>query len=185
MKQMERDGRIQDSGVGCIMPEDEIDIGTIGEKERRAWDDQTGEELEWDGVTQARGEEMREVHKHGIYTKVPTKECWDKTGKAPIKTRWLDINKGDKMHPEYRSRLVAKDFKRDKRLDLFAAMPPLEALKLLISLWMTEGVGWENKKGWKIKMDFIDIRRAYFHAEAQRDMYVELPNEDKEEGMCV
>lgn len=31
MKQMERDGRIQECGVGCIMPEDEIDIGTIGE----------------------------------------------------------------------------------------------------------------------------------------------------------
>ena len=53
---------------------------------------------------------------------------WDKTGKAPIKARWLDINKGDKVHPNYRSRYVAKDFNNEKRFDLFAATPPLEAL---------------------------------------------------------
>ena len=33
-------------------------------------------------------------------------------------------------------------------------------------------------------MDFIDVRRAYFHARARRDVYVELPEEDKEPGMC-
>ena len=34
--------------------------------------------------------------------------------------------------------------KKDKRLDLFAAMPPLEAKKVLFSLAMTEGVGYER-----------------------------------------
>ena len=33
-------------------------------------------------------------------------------------------------------------------------------------------------------MDFIDIRRAYFHANAIRDVYIELPPEDHEEGKC-
>ena len=33
-------------------------------------------------------------------------------------------------------------------------------------------------------MDPIDIRSAYFHAEARRRVYVELPSEDYEEGMC-
>ena len=33
-------------------------------------------------------------------------------------------------------------------------------------------------------MDFIDVRRAYFHAPAMRDVYVELPDEDKTPGMC-
>ena len=41
--------------------------------------------------------EMDEVHKHTVWIKVPIRECWDRTGKAPIKTRWLDINKGDKV----------------------------------------------------------------------------------------
>ena len=35
-----------------------------------------------------------------------------------------------------------------------------------------------------MKIDFIDIRKAYFQAAAVRDVYVELPEEDYEEGMC-
>ena len=35
-----------------------------------------------------------------------------------------------------------------------------------------------------IKVDFYDVRRAYFHAAARRKVYVELPGEDYEEGMC-
>ena len=75
---------------------------------------------------------MGEVRKHRVYIKVPIQECYDKTGKSPIKTRWIDINKGDKIHPEYRSRLVAKEIKTNKREDLFAATPPLEAKKSLL-----------------------------------------------------
>lgn len=56
------------------------------------------------------------------------------------------MNKGDDVNPEYRSRLVAKEIKRDKRIDLFAATPSLEALKLLLSFAVTEGVGWERIK---------------------------------------
>ena len=52
--------------------------------------------------------------------------------------RWIDINKGDKTNPEYRSRLVAKEIKRDSRIDLFAATPPLEAKKMLFSMAVTE-----------------------------------------------
>ena len=57
------------------------------------------------------------------------KECWEATGKGPIGVRWVDINKGDEDRPEYRSRLVAKELKTDKREDLFAATPPLEAAR--------------------------------------------------------
>ena len=100
----------------------------------------------------------------------------------PIKLRWIDINKGDKVNPEYRSRIVAKDFKIDKRWDVFAATPPLEALKMLISLWMTEGIGFTSNNS-RMKMEFIDVRRAFFHAPAQREIYIELPEGDEEEGM--
>ena len=51
------------------------------------------------------------------------------SGKQPIGVRWIDINKGDEVNPEYRSRLVAQEIKRDHSLELFAATPPLEALK--------------------------------------------------------
>ena len=100
------------------------------------YDDISGEPLKPELVEQARLEEMIEVRKHKLYTKVPIKECWDKTGKDPIGVRWVDVNKGDSVHPEYRSRLVAQEFKMDKRIDLFAATPPLECKKAHLSFWL-------------------------------------------------
>ncbi len=112
-------------------------------------------------------------------------ECYEVTGKGPLGIRWIDINKGDDLAEELRSRLVAKEIKRDKREDLFAATPPLEALKMLLSLAVTEGFGYsKGNRGGGDKIDFIDVRRAYFQAKARRDVYVELPEEDWEEGMC-
>ena len=81
-----------------------------------------------------------------MYTTVDVGECLKETGKPPIKVRWIDINNGDAHAPEYRPRLVAKDIKKDNREDLFAATPPLEALKILLSMAMTEGVGYEKGK---------------------------------------
>ena len=73
----------------------------------------------------------------------------------------------------------------NKRWDLFAATPPLEAKKILFSLAVTEGIGFEaGKKEQGMKLDFIDVRRAYFHAKAIRRVFVELPDEDWEEGKC-
>ena len=34
------------------------------------------------------------------------------------------------------------------------------------------------------KLRFIDIKRAYFHAKCIRDVYVDLPARDYQEGMC-
>ena len=71
------------------------------------------------------------------------------------------MNKGDKVHPEYRARLVAKEIKMDIRQDLFAATPPLEAKKMLLSLAMTEGIGFEKgKEKQGMCVEFIDVRRA-------------------------
>ena len=70
----------------------------------------------------------------------------------------MDISKGDAVNQDYRSRLVAKQIKVDKREDLFAATPPLEAKRILFSLAVTEGIGCrigERQPG--MKVDFIDI----------------------------
>ena len=86
---------------------------------------------------------MKEFRKHGVYSKVLIKkECLEKTGRKPIVAKWVDVNKGDEIIPEYRSRLIAKEIKRDTREDWFAATPPLEALKILLSLALTEGIGY-------------------------------------------
>ena len=99
--------------------------------------------------------------------------------------RWVDINKGDHVNPEYRSILVAKEINTCKRNGLFAATPPLEALKMLFSAAVTEGKGYRkgSKRG-GMKIEFIDVRISSFQAKAIREVYVELPEEDYEEGMC-
>ena len=138
-------------------------------------------------MRKARSEEIEEVYRTNLYTKVPVQECYDVTGKAPISTRWVDINKGDDKDPECRSRIVAQEIKANDvyRDDLFAATPPLEAKKLLFSLATTEGIGYfgsDITSGMKI--EFIDIRRAYYQAHARRQLYVKLPPEDQSPGMC-
>ena len=101
----------------------------------------SGRELEAKGVAKARVEELIEVAKHRVYDEVHIAHCYADTGAAPIRVRWLDINKGDKLNPEYRSRLVAMEIKKDDRKDLFAPTPPLEAKKILFALAVTEGYG--------------------------------------------
>ena len=78
----------------------------------------------------ARREEIKYFNEMGVYTKVDLKESWDETGKAPIAVRWVDINKGDSSNPNYRSRLVAKEFNTGPCPELYAATPPSECLRL-------------------------------------------------------
>lgn len=84
---MEMDGRLCSTGVGCVFAVEE------GEVEWTFYDDVSGEVLEFDGVIEARAEEIREFKKHGVYTKVPIRECLEKASKQPIGVRWFDINK--------------------------------------------------------------------------------------------
>ena len=117
---------------------------------------------------------------------MPAKECWKRAGKKPIGVKWVDVNKEDEEQPEYRSRLVAKEVKQDKSEDLFVATPPLEAITILLSAAMTEGKGSvKGKEEQGMKMAFMDTNRAYWQADAKREMYVELPAEDEEEGKCA
>ena len=175
-EQVERDNRAVGGGT----------IGSFDGERQEAeefWDDLSGKKLDPKLVRKAREEEMIEFRKHGVYEKVSEDQCWIETGKGPIGVRWVDINKGDDQNPDYRSRLVAQEINRGKREDLFAATPPLEAKKLLLSLAVTEGIGYvQGQKEQGMKIDLIDVRRAYFHAKARRRVFVRLPEEDKEEG---
>ena len=73
-----------------------------------AYDDLTGAPLDPEMVAAARKEEIEYFRGRGVYIKVGLDECWAVTGKKPIAVRWIDINKGDMVSPNYRSRLVAK-----------------------------------------------------------------------------
>eukprot|EP00971_Amphidinium_carterae_P283529 5628400-Amphidinium_carterae.1 len=62
------------------------------------------------------------------------------TGKPPIPTDWVDIDKGDKSKPNYRSRLVCQEtrgrttIEADDIAATFAPTPPYEAFKLQLSI---------------------------------------------------
>ena len=120
---------------------------------------------------------------HNVYTNVPLEEFIRVTGKQPIGCRWIDTDKGDDDNPEYRSRLVAKEIKREARDEMFAAMPPLEPKKALFSLCMSKvSAGCGNQGAEKMKLVFVDVRRAYFYANASRNIYIQLPPEDSKPG---
>ena len=69
----------------------------------------------------------------------------------------------------YRSRLVAKEFKKGSQQEpeLFAATPPTECLKMVLSKLATKGKDY--------KLLYLDVSRAFFYAKA-------LPDEDIEAG---
>ena len=150
-----------------------------GEQLYEAFDDVFGAMLDLKKVQRARMEEVEYVRTMRLYDKVPITECRRRTGKDPITVRWIDINKGDENQPNYRSRLVAREINTYNRDDLFAATPPLEALKIIFSMTATANKG-------EIAM-VNDISRAFLHAKAERDVYVQLAPEDTlpgEEGLC-
>ena len=99
----------------------------------QAWDDVTGKELDAQKVALARQEDVDCIHNTNLYTKVPRSKAKSQGAKV-ITVRWIDINKGDALNPKYRSRLVAREVKKDLRIDLFSATPPLEAMKMLLPL---------------------------------------------------
>ena len=91
-----------------------------------------------------------------------------------LKTKWIDINNGDEDTPNYRSRLVAKEFNDGAGEGLFAITPPLEALRFLIS----EAATLRGREDWEDKVIMVtDVARAFFEAPMRRDICVELPAE--------
>ena len=60
-----------------------------------------------------------------------------------------------------------------KRDEFYASTPPLEAKRMLFSGFARE----RTCDGQPIKLDFVDIRKAYFNALPKRLLHVYLPKE--------
>ena len=84
-----------------------------------------------------------------------------------VSTKWLDVNKGDEASPNYRARLVGREIIREKRDDFFAATPPLESLKALLSLAASSQ---GNTEPYRVMA--IDVKRAYVYAPAMRLLFI-------------
>ena len=120
-----------------------------------AIDDVSGQVLDPKLMVAARRDELAYFREMGVYDKVDVAECWKETGKPPIGVRWVDINKGDSTNPNYRSRLVAKEFNTGVCPELYAATPPSECLRLMLSLTASG-----QQPGTSLM--YADVSRAYF-----------------------
>jgi len=92
----------------------------------------------------------------------------------------VDTNKGSKTKPNYRTRLVALEFKVGNRPELYSATPPLEVVRLIISLVASTSDGKESAD--PISIMHIDVSRAYFHAPCLKPTFIEIPAEDRQPG---
>ena len=148
-----------------------------------ATDDVTGKPLDAPMVRAAREDELAELKRLEVYDTVDLEECWRLTGRAPVTARWIDTNKGDDAKPKYRSRFVAREIRGlyggGDREDLFAATPPWEAVKMLLSDVVT------GDRRCVRKLMFIDIGKAYLFAPVtEQNIFVDLPPEQAQEGKC-
>ena len=141
---------------------------------QEAWDDVNGGELPMGEVKKARGEEIGYMENREIWSEVPIGMCWELTGKGPTSVRWVDVNKAGEGGMEVRCRLVARDFRgADRgRDDLFAATPPLEAKRMLLSRAATR-----NTVRGPRKLLFIDAKKAHLNPRCMQDVFIELPAE--------
>ena len=135
-----------------------------------AWDDVRGGWLNRDEVRKARMEEVGYMQKERLWDVVPRQKA---DGQRVVSVKWVDTNKGTDDKPEVRCRLVARDFKGPEkdREDLFAATPPWELKRLLMSHAA------EVSGGKVRKMLLIDVKKAHLNSECKDDVYIELPEE--------
>ena len=158
------------------------------------YDATTGQMLKKELVERARAEEMEYFKSKNVWTKRPIEEARKMMQKPPISVKWVDVNKGDDINPNYRSRLVAREIRRKGEDSIFAPTPPLESLRTILSLTASRDY-WpdhiysataEGKE--RLQISLIDISRAYFNARTKDEdpVYVELPREDEDfgEGLC-
>ena len=131
-----------------------------------AVDDVTGAALDPKLVKAGRKLEMEYFKKRGVYTRVPRSHQKNTGGKI-ITVRWVDTNKGDEENPEIRCRLVGQEYARKKDDSLYAATPPLEALRVVLSWAATI-----SKDGKKREVMVNDVSWAYFYAKCARDLCI-------------
>ena len=196
---MKEDDILKSGCFGIQAPDDDAEVERQMRGPEQGYsgkyrDDLTGQVLRDEWVEKARSVELAYFHSKNVWIKVPKQDSRRNSGKAPISVRWVDVNKGDDLNPNYRSRLVARQIKAlDRSGDsFFAPAPPLEALRTVLSLAMTK-VGphcpdWDPASPNRTQISLIDIKRAYFNAKIDaRDppTYVQLPREDPDSDDMV
>ena len=127
------------------------------QEEWEAEDDVRGGPLDPHEVKNAREKKIKYLWEMEVYEYSTEAEAGARTGRKSVCLKWIDFNKGSTEAPRYRSRLVCTC-----QEDVFKVEDPF-----LITN--------------------ADVSRAHFCADAVRDIYVRLPDEDpkaKQPGVC-
>ena len=154
------------------------------QEEWEAGGDVKGGPLDPHEVKHARDKEIRCLWDMEVYEYSTEAEARARTGPKLVGLKWIDTNKGSAEAPRNRSRLVCTE-KRHKVVEpIFSATPPLDTLRVLLSVACQEDV-------FRVEDPFLittaDVSRAHFYADAVRDVHVRLPDEDtkaKQPGVC-
>lgn len=145
----------------------DLPIMPVQTEPKVARDEYTGEILDPGLVHKGKMEELDYFVSKQVWRVVPRKRA---EGHKIVGTRWVCCNKGDAERPEIRCRLVAQEVNMYKTDDFFAATPPVETLRIILSMAAEDP---------KLQVTLVDISRAYFNAYIRRKVYVELPPEAK------
>ena len=196
--QLREDGRILVGHVGILPRESDdwseeqfttkteklLNVQIKKEDQQEFKDSVTGQLLVPDLVREARRKEMEYFEIREVWLRRPMADATRHMGKPPISVRWIDVNKGDDLNPEYRSRLVAREIRRFGEEPVFAPTPPLESLRTILSFAATDLLGRpahvrDPGSERRTQISSIDIKRAYLCAKTDPDdpTYVELPPE--------
>ena len=117
-------------------------------------DDVTGgNELDKNLVIEAGKTEMEFFKKMAMFRKVQI-----------ISTRWTDTDQGYRGNPNYRSRLVARETKKDKRQEKF----------------LVAGCAKGQRQANPSRIGIFDVSRSYFYALVTRHLFINIPVGNKE-----
>ena len=129
-----------------------------------AVDADEGTEVEWEAEDDVKRKHLNPLQKHG-HERDAT-QC-DSNGWIPSKVA--------QKHLVTRSRLVCTEVPHKGVEPILSATPPLEALRILLCVACQEEIS-------RVEDPFListaDVSRAHFYADAVRDVYVRLPDED-------
>ena len=128
------------------------------------FDELSGRWLDGDKVAEARSEEIGYTEKElDMFVPATWEECVEESGRPPISTKWVDVDKGTVQNQIIRSRLVVRDFRvkgECDRSDLFAAMPPLEAKRMLFRMAVRRC---REKPCERNKIMLIDVKKPHLN----------------------
>ena len=126
-------------------------------------------------LLERRAEELKIFEERKVYEVVPRSSMV--RGAKLIGVRWVDTNKGTLEEPNIRSRLVCQELGYGSKTpdDMFAPTPPLLATRWLLSSVASQGGDGPGNE----RIMLLDFKRAFLYGACERDLYIELPEDDR------